>query len=323
MNCVYPTRLLLSCFAFFGCARAEQQTTSIEPVCFEGRTLKIIVPENPLASVSLQIIPRDYATHFTEWNEEQQLEAYELMQKVVAIWKEKGINDYLVYGKDTDKTNKVFSWEIVPFSKSGWGFWNQFKVLWNITFGGSSLNSSERIRIAKDYEKDKKFFSKPLVKQIESTKEVATRVDAFCDKDVVKEQLVFEGREINVLYNIAPLTFGEGKLHFLLVSKTHRENFSELTPSEFAETQELTAKLINHYNEKGLHQSYIFNKAGHRAGQSVHHFHNHVVFTATKTQEIFGKFRVLKNMLFGASRLSKEEVKVKVEALQKELKSEL
>ncbi len=65
--------------------------------------------------------------------------------------------------------------------------------------------------------------------------------------------------------------------------------------------------------------AYQFAKTGLQAGQTVNHCHEHLIFTATKTQEFFSKLRVLKNMCWPASPLSKEELSQRVKALKKEL----
>ena len=46
---------------------------------------------------------------------------------------------------------------------------------------------------------------------------------------------------------------------------------------------------------------YLFHKTGIDAGQTVPHWHMHLIVTANKTQGFFGKLTVLKNMLFGSS----------------------
>ena len=83
---------------------------------------------------------------------------------------------------------------------------------------------------------------------------------------------------------------------------------------------DLVKKLVNHYCSLGYPTAYIFNKNGREAGQSIPHWHEHVVFTATRTQEWLGKLTVLKNMLLGGSSpIPQQELQGRVAALQTEL----
>jgi len=81
--------------------------------------------------------------------------------------------------------------------------------------------------------------------------------------------------------------------------------------------------LIRFYKENGCHTAYLFDKAGAEAGQSVPHWHEHLIFTATKTQELFGKLIILKNMLIGSSPLPEKELQSRVQLLKIELKEVL
>ena len=158
-----------------------------------------------------------------------------------------------------------------------------------------------------------------MAPKIESIQKIVQGNDAFCNPKVLDKQRVFEGKEINVLYNYAPIGLGEEKLHFLIVPKEHHPNFSDLTKSEYLESMQLSQKLIKFYQGKGFHTAYLFDKTGAEAGQTVPHWHEHVVFTATKTQELFGKWTVLKNMVLGSSPLPPKELQNRVQSLKKEL----
>jgi diadenosine tetraphosphate (Ap4A) HIT family hydrolase len=298
---------------------------SLEPikddlVIYQGKTVKIIVPDCPIAEGSVKIIPSSGIENFSEWRDCEARETYELIQQVVRIWKEKGITNYLVYGKESNNSKSPFGWEVVPYPSNGLRFWKQFKVLWHITFGGACLPQIERHKIAKNFLQELDSFSCTQAKQIESIDKAAKGNDAFCNPVVIQKQLVFEGKEVNVLYNYAPLVLDKEKLHFLVIPKQHRPGFSDLTESEYLESLDLSQKLVNFYKGKGYHTTYLFNNTGKEAGQSVPHWHQHLVFTATKTQEFFVKLTVLKKMLFGASPLPSNELQMCVESLSKELK---
>lgn len=319
MSCLCSARVLALFFPFFGNANESQPLISDEAIVYEGNTMKIIVPASPLASGSVKIIPNSGSRNFSEWQGVNELETYELIQHVVRIWEKRGITDYLIYGKESNNPESLFSWEIVPYPKNGWRFWKQFKVLWNITFGGSCFPKVERNRIAKDFQKEKDLFSEAHTKQIETIQTIAQGKDAFCDQNVIDKQLVFEGKEIYVLYNYAPLALGEGKLHFLIIPKQHHSRFSDLTQTEYLESMQLAQKLVSFYKSKGYQTAYLYDKTGAEAGQTVPHWHEHVVFTATKTQDFFGKLIVLKNMLIGSSPLPQKELRTRVQLLRQEL----
>src|ERR1700733_5748481 len=281
---------------------------------YQGNTMKIVLPESPLAEGSVKIIPLSGVQNFSDWQDFENAEAYQLIQRVVQVWETKGITDYLVYGKQSN--DSTFDWEVVPYPKEGCRLWKQFKVLWNITFGGSPLSQIERDRVIKIF-KDTNAFSESEIQRIEAIENIALKDDAFCNPKVIDKQLVFEGRNINVLYNYAPI---ENKQHYLLTTKEHRSRFSELTDAEYLETMQLSQRLVEKHD--GC-TAYLFHKTGIEAGQTVLHWHEHLVFTATKTQDLIGKLIVLKNMLFGSSPLPEVELKSDVESLRLDMQEVL
>lgn len=322
MNYFFPARILAIFSPVLGSANIPVESQPLineEAVVYEGKTMKVIIPECPLAPGSLKIIPYSQEENFSEWQDTNKLETYQLIQKIAGILEKKGIEDYLVYGKEATNSTSVFGWEIVPYQKTGWRFWKQFKVLWSITFRGVCLPQIERHRLARDFQKDKDVFSEIQTKQIESIREIVKGNDAFCDEKIIKKQLVFEGKEVNVLYNYAPIAIGEGKLHFLIVPKHHHSKFTDLTETEYLESMQLSQKLVNFYKGKGYHTAYLFDKTGAEAGQTVPHWHEHVIFTATKTQEFLGQLTVFKNMIFGSSAIPQQELQTRVQSLKTEL----
>jgi diadenosine tetraphosphate (Ap4A) HIT family hydrolase len=148
---------------------------------------------------------------------------------------------------------------------------------------------------------------------------IISGTDPFCNPEIIQKQLVFEGSEVNVLYNYAPIGLGQEKLHFLIVPKIHRVGFSELSQTEYLEAMELSQKLINFYQKRNHPIVYVFHKTGVEAGQTVPHWHQHIVFAETGAQEFFSKMAVLKNMMIGASPLSSEELKGRVQLLRTDL----
>jgi diadenosine tetraphosphate (Ap4A) HIT family hydrolase len=321
MNSLSPTRFLwFFCNPYLGVN--TQPLIDNEVIAYKGITMNIIIPERQLAFGSVKITSNSDFRNFSEWSITDKNEAFELIQRVIQVWEKKGIVDYLIYAKEFSDSTSKFNWEIVPYPKSTWPLlkkipilWKQSKVLRNITFGGSCL----RQRIAKDFTNEMDNFSEPQIKQIVAITTKVQGSDPFCKQDVINNQLVFEGKEINVLYNYAPIGIGKGKLHFLIVPKQHRSNFSELTQEEYLESMELSQKLIKFYKNKGYSTAYLFDKTGVEAGQTIPHWHEHVVFTATKVQDYLGKLTVFKNMLIKASPLRKQELQTRVKSLKEEL----
>ena len=297
----------------FVCGFTGEESKS-EFVVRSEQAMQLVVSECPVAPGAVQILPISHQTSFLEWDEIHIDETRQLILDVVHIWEQKGIKDYLIYGKAT--SDSEFGWEVVPYRKEGGRLWKQFKVLWNIVFGGACVSSDEREKVIEDLKKDQ-------IERAEMIKKVTVGNDPFCDPKVIQKQLVLSGKTINVLYNYAPIAFGEEKLHFLFVPKEHRERFSDLTAEEYLESIQLSQKIIKFYQNKGYSTAYLFDKTGAEAGQTVPHWHEHLVFAATKTQDIFSKFMVLKNMLIGSSPLSQEELQGRVKRLQEELSSSI
>lgn len=323
VNYLYPTSMMamFSSLTFSpGIVRAEEK---VEVVAYETPSMRVVVPEVSLTYGSVQIQPKRSIAHLTDWTEENHREALALVRKVVGTWEKNGIHDYMIYAHESNSNGAAFNWEVVPYPKEGWTFWKQLKVVWRLIFGGTSLSLADRQQVVKDFQANKDQFSERQKNQIKKVdncvKTILVKPDAFCTPSVIDKQLVFEGHEINVLYNYAPIGVGKDKLHFLLVPKKHREAFTELTPSEYLETIELVQKIIVHYRDKGLYNAYIFDKTGKIAGQTVPHWHEHLVFTASDTQSFFGKLQVLRNIIFRQSPLSKEELQDRVKSLKVEL----
>jgi len=275
--------------------------------------MQVVIPEKPLAKDSVQIEQATDRPHFSNWDNVDHIETQQLIQKIAQIWEEREVYDYLVYGKENGISQ--FSWEIIPYPKKGKRLWKQFKVLWNITFGSSSILQKERERQAEDLRQ-----KLSQISHIEQeTRSCFAADDPFCNPTIIKKQLIFEGAEITLLYSHTPIAFGKEKLHFLIVPKKHRIRFSDLTGSEYVETMQLSQQLIDYYGEKGYKTAYLFHKTGKEAGQTIPHWIMHIVFTTTKPQEFLTKLTILKNMLLGPSPMPEEEFLRRVKALREEL----
>lgn len=261
----------------------------------------IELPHSPLKPGSLRVKPTG-EKKFTEWDRADHTLAFASLQKIARTCEQ-----YFVFGKQEEG---AFNFEIVPYETCSTylsRLWQQLKVLWNCTFGSPALSEAE---IAAEVEK-----ARSRLKTAAKVHEAVFANDAFCKEEVIQKQCVLEGRTINVLFNYAPIGFGGEPLHFLIVPKEHRTRFDELTEEEYLEASELAQKLMLHYG----FDAYLYHKTGIDAGQTVPHWHLHLVFSATKTQDLFGKLTVLKNMTWGSSPMKDEALKVRVTSLRSDL----
>lgn len=288
----------------------------------EMRAVNIVIPEKPLAHQSLQITTSPHK-RYEEWNKQVRSDTYTSLQKIVSVWNASGIAEqYLVYGKQ-ESDQPSFSWEAIPYSKTDntiGRLWQQFLVLWRITFGGGSDSETTKQKQRDEYKRSFQEYSSspPQIAQI--TDQVTSGNDAFCQSDVIEKQQVLEGRTTRVLYNYAPIGFGGERLHFLLVPKAHKPKFSDLSREEYLEATEFAQKIMTHFSHSREIQSvYLFHKTGAEAGQTVPHWHMHMILTSNKAQNVFGKMTVLKNMLFGSSPMNDHELKERVKKLHSEL----
>jgi|GEM_PF-3503417 len=282
------------------------------------RSLLVIVPSKQLLNLSLQLTAPGRQS--TSWSAENHAEAYLFMQRIVNCWETTQITDqYLVYGKIDEKP---FNWEIVPYQKChnfvGRAV-QQLQVLWRTVFGGIKVSEASRITQATRYQV-----------LLESTPEIpepstvtGRSNDSFCNDDTIDRQWVITGKKVNVLFNYAPIGFGGERLHFLVVPKMHRETFTEVTQEEYCESLALTTKLIEHFSEtrKNVKNAYLMHKTGIDAGQSVKHWHLHVIFSTNTAQDFWGRITVIRNILFGSSPMKRDELARKVGALRLELAS--
>ncbi|MDP1879762.1 MAG: HIT domain-containing protein [Parachlamydiaceae bacterium] len=240
------------------------------------------------------------------------------MQHIAQAWKSSNFtNQYLIYGM---VDSNAFNWEMVPYKKCrtfiGRAF-QQIQVLWRTVFGGVKVSEKEGKNQLKKYEL-------LLSKSAETTEpsDVSSRSDdSFCKDDTIERQWVITGRKVNVLFNYAPIGFGGEKLHFLVVPKQHRETFTDVTQEEYCESLDLTGKLIDHFTttRKTVKNVYLLNKTGVDAGQTVKHWHLHVIFSTNKAQNFWGRITVIKNILLGSSPLKRDELAKKVGELREEL----
>ncbi len=283
-------------------------------------TVSVKLPTVQLANHSLQVSTPDDKV-YTDWTGNDHSNSFTMLQKVASIWKENHIADqYLIYGKIQTGSEIPFNWEVVPYYTPNTVFgriWQQLCVLWKICFGGSAPTETQKFHQIQDY---KKFFAE-LQNIPEKVNTIVMGNDPFCKPEVINRQSVLEGKRINILYNHAPIGFGGERLHFLVVPKEHRIDFGALESEEYVEASELAQALVKHFSKtRPLQEIHLFHKTGRDAGQTVPHWHMHVIMTSNSAQGVFGKLTVLKNMLLGSSPMNAVEFENKVASLSAELK---
>lgn len=282
----------------------------------KDHTLLAVMPRLQLLKDSLYVVA---GKQFNRWSMQNHTDSYLFMQRIAQAWKSQNFTDqYLIYGK---VDSNPFHWEIVPYQKCRTCIGRiiqQLLVLWRTVFGGIAITAKES---ENQLNKQQLLLSKssrtarPLPRNIHCKGN-----DSFCKNETIENQWVITGRKVNVLFNYAPIGFGGERLHFLVVSKEHRETFTDVTQEEYSECVELTTRLINHITEtrKTVKNTYLLNKTGIDAGQTVKHWHLHVIFSNTM-QDFWGKLTVFKNILLGSSPMKKCDLTKKVNELRKEL----
>lgn len=278
-------------------------------VLHEGKTMKVILPANPLADQSIRLEPMSAHMRWQDWTKAEEIESYEFLQKIVKIWEAQGIRDYIVLGTSSEAK---FCWHVIPFTRSGFRFWNQLKVAMRFfLFGGYSIEQDYQNLLQRSYQSVLNVLKEPL-KNVAS-KSTGAGDDVFCREKVIESQQVLEGRDIRILYDYKPIAFN----HFLAVTKRHIKKFSELSLTEYLEETTLSKKIVDLLEKKG-YQSYIFHKTGKWAGQAVPHWHQHLIFSHSSQEAIIGKLNVLKKMILGTLPISKTELKERVQMFQEQ-----
>jgi histidine triad (HIT) family protein len=98
----------------------------------------------------------------------------------------------------------------------------------------------------------------------------------FCDIINKKSdaEVLFENEKVISFLDIRPVNYG----HTLVIPKTHYENFLSLPEDELSElikvTKDISGAIINSLNPEGFN---IVTNNGIAAGQSVFHFHFHII----------------------------------------------
>lgn len=250
---------------------------NLQPYDFlRGESLKACVPRCPLANDAIEIQSINNHQRFQDWTHAEHYEAYDMIQRVRSCWSRCGAADsYLVYGRTSPNLrSETFHWQVVPYSEKGWPALKQISVVWNASFGVDPLAEKERIAAAEALKAPMATLSSPY--RIERAFEKSD--DPFCDPVVLKKQGIYEGREMMVLYNYAPVRLVDDSPHFLIIPKKHKPTFSELSASEYQEAMVLAQKIGDYFRKKHPQSTlHLFHKSGEMAGQTVPHWHMHVI----------------------------------------------
>lgn len=213
-------------------------------------------------------------------------------------------SQFLIYGKISK--NEEFKWEVVPqfeCSSRVTRLTQQWITLCGDSFPKKSNGRCDPDWIADEHEECELFSDDP-----------------FCNNSMIEKQWVYEGESIYILYNYRPIEIGNDKLHFLVVPKKHRPTFYQLSEDEYQEALVTVQKLCNYFFQaRMIREVHLFHKSGIDAGQTVPHWHMHVVLTTSDLQTCLGKLSILRNMLFTPSPLADDELEEKVTQYRNEL----
>lgn len=183
--------------------------------------------------------------------------------------KQQNSESFLVYGE------KYWEFALVP--KAANPIIRYARQLWTLfwqTFRFNNYNSSKEIS---------------FISMTESPSNETKGTDFFC-QERAKSQHLYEGKKVDILYPDNPIT----KKHFLFVTKAHRPTFNEITFEEFEEVITLAKKVAGFY--KG--QKHFLFKTGLDAGQTVPHFHLHLMILESQTESFIGRLKIFANILF-------------------------
>jgi diadenosine tetraphosphate (Ap4A) HIT family hydrolase len=133
----------------------------------------------------------------------------------------------------------------------------------------------------------------------------------FCSEEVIERQKVYESPEALAILTYKPAAPG----HMLIIPKRHVERFEGLQASEIAEMMEMIHKVDSAAKKiYGTSGSFIMEKNGPEAGQSVPHVHFHYIPCHEGGSAALLALKILTADLF--SPLTEEEMKTIASAFQ-------
>jgi len=246
-----------------------------------GDDLAVSFSSRPLAEGAVSIRSKSNEQRLIEWKDEQHIETKELIQRIAVNWCDHGFcRDYLVVGK-TNLYNpfELFQWDIVPFKPERSGPWQRTNVLWRIAYGTDKLSQKEIEENRRRYGRYLGNFSVRLPR-MNSLVDDAVEYDPFCDPKILNSHGIYRGKHMVLIYDHRPSSlYGYyEKPHFLIIPLEHRSNFNELTNQEYLEAMRITRALARYFSDHTRYNTlYLHHKTGALAGQSVMHWHLHLV----------------------------------------------
>lgn len=95
----------------------------------------------------------------------------------------------------------------------------------------------------------------------------------FCDRSVLKKQIVCEGNKVLVVYPLRPVI----REHFMIIPTRHVETFKGLSEEELLESAKVVNGIYEAFEKSaGASGFNFFTNAGKKAGQHIPHFHWHL-----------------------------------------------
>ena len=202
---------------------------------------------------------------FSEWSDEDHENAFDLLTSVAMHFEH-----FVVVGSNGERG---FSWHIMPVD----GYLNQINVVRRMILGGFENPNQGQVRLSSQTFSPTKLPS----------------YNPFTDQKIIDRQQLAEGNSTHVLYNYAPLI----EPHLLLIPKEWRGDFRALEKPEFLEMCQMASIAMTRMEGS----SYLFFKNGKPAGQSIPHFHFHLVAAPDEQAALFAKCKIIKNILIGSS----------------------
>ena len=217
---------------------------------------------------------------FEEWDDASHRTCFFQLQQLTREFKALGANAYGVYGQLGTLNSGKFSWHITPFFPEDSPRPKQFQFLWQLL----SPSKSEGTPISFDAVSEQVFL--PAIKG----------EDPFCNPERVATQRIVEGKLVDLLLNYAPvnLYWEEGYLDFLIIPKAHRVMCEEMQVEEYVEAMLLAKTVFERFRSAGLvNCGALYHKSGKSAGQSVFHWHAHLMMMKETPSSGWDKFSII------------------------------
>ncbi len=110
----------------------------------------------------------------------------------------------------------------------------------------------------------------------------------FCNKTVLKKQLVYKDKLASIIYPQRPIVFS----HLMIIPNRHVERFEDLTSEEIINMSQLVKKSFRIFKSEEKACGFnLFTNDGTKAGQKIPHIHWHIFFRFE--QEPVSPFQVL------------------------------